>query len=644
MRSWRADSLCLRMARSRNYPMLQILCDAPGHARLANPERRGKARPTKRTIDVSTRISDALTQLAFALFENKGVIAILLGSGLSRAAEIQTGWEITVDLIRRVAQAQGIGEQSDWAEWYRQRTGQEPNYSTLLEELTGSPNERRAILNRYIEASEEDREEGRKIATAAHHAIAELVRQGYIRVIITTNFDRLIENALREIGIEPTVVASVDALSGAEPIAHSACYILKLHGDYKDTRILNTDAELSSYPPEFDRQLDRIFDEYGLIVCGWSGEWDHALRAAFLRAPNRRYPVYWVARGKLRDGAQGLVNHRRARVISATDADSFFTSLLTRVQAVEQTQRQNPLSIELLVRSAKRYLSKSEYRIQLDELFTEEADRVLKELDGPEFDPTKSFNQDDFHHRVQKYESITEPLARMVGVLGRWGENDSELPLVLSVINSLYRHSEKIGGGTIPYVNIRSYPAVLVFTAYGLGLTYSERWAALHSLFAAEISRQHKAPRRVVEELFLETWSGWEQKNCWDQIDGVTDPRRTPLSDHLLKIFTEWGTSFLGLSPDFELMFERFELLGSLAHLERNTPTEIHAELEAGQVTWVPYGRLAWHSQNRERLLAEMRRDSMKAALTKAGFAQRNPAFVTLFISNFERMIVKLTW
>jgi hypothetical protein len=29
------------------------------------------------------------------------------------------------------------------------------------------------------------------------------------------NFDRLMENALREHGVEPTVVASVDALAGA---------------------------------------------------------------------------------------------------------------------------------------------------------------------------------------------------------------------------------------------------------------------------------------------------------------------------------------------------------------------------------------------------------------------------------------------
>jgi hypothetical protein len=190
-------------------------------------------------------VNDVLTQLAFSVYENKGVFTLLLGSGLSRAAEIPTGWEITLDLIRCLATAQGVEDQSDWAAWYRKTTGEEPNYSKLLHELGSSPSERRSILHRYIEPTEEDRVKGRKTPTPAHHAIAALVGSGFLRVIITTNFDRLMENALRERGIEPTVVASVDALLGAEPITHSACYLLKLHGDYKDARILNIETELS---------------------------------------------------------------------------------------------------------------------------------------------------------------------------------------------------------------------------------------------------------------------------------------------------------------------------------------------------------------------------------------------------------------
>ena len=158
--------------------------------------------------------------------------------------------------------------------------------------------------------------EGKKTTTAAHHAIAELVRAGYIRVIITTNFDRLMENALREAGVEPTIVSSVDALSGAEPLTHSTCYLFKLHGEYKDARILNTDEELNGYPTQYDALLDRIFDEHGLILAGWSGDWDHALRAAMLRAPNRRYSTFWTTRGAPGSGAQELIAHRKARQIT----------------------------------------------------------------------------------------------------------------------------------------------------------------------------------------------------------------------------------------------------------------------------------------------------------------------------------------
>ncbi|WP_225183745.1 hypothetical protein [Bradyrhizobium sp. NBAIM03] len=41
--------------------------------------------------------NDPLTQLAFSIYESKGVFALLLGAGLSRAADIPTGWEITLD-------------------------------------------------------------------------------------------------------------------------------------------------------------------------------------------------------------------------------------------------------------------------------------------------------------------------------------------------------------------------------------------------------------------------------------------------------------------------------------------------------------------------------------------------------------------
>jgi NAD-dependent SIR2 family protein deacetylase len=202
--------------------------------------------------------TDSTTQLAFSMSDNPGVYAVLLGSGVSRSAGIPTGWEITLELIRRAGIAAGAGEQDDWHRWYVEQRDQQPNYSTLLEELASTPKERQAIIESFLKPSEDEREQGLKLPTPAHRAIADLVKTGHVRVIITTNFDRLMENALRDVGIEPTVVSSADGFAGAEPLTHTNCYILKLHGDFKDAGILNTDSELSEYPLVFDGLLDRI--------------------------------------------------------------------------------------------------------------------------------------------------------------------------------------------------------------------------------------------------------------------------------------------------------------------------------------------------------------------------------------------------
>ncbi|PJE43106.1 MAG: hypothetical protein CUR33_07335 [Pseudomonas sp.] len=588
--------------------------------------------------------NDPTTQLAFSVYENKGVFAVLLGSGLSRSAEIPTGWEITLDLVRRVATAQGIENQSDWATWYREKTGQEPNYSALLEEIASSPDERRAILHRYIEPDEQDREEGRKVPTKAHHAIAQLVRSGHVRVIVTTNFDRLMENALREQGVEPTVVSSADVLAGAEPLTHSRCYLLKLHGDYKDARILNTDQELSAYPESYDKLLDRIFDEHGLITCGWSGEWDHALRAAFLRAPNRRYPVYWAARGALGTGACELATHRSAKTIPISGADEFFQTLQQRVETLEQNQRQNPLSIELLVNSTKRYLAKPEYRIQLDELLSQETERLMAQLDANQFTPQGQWSQEEFRSRVRRYEALTEPLTRMAGVLGRWGDG-SELTTILDIIRGLYLQAEKVGNGLVVWLGLRSYPAVLIFTAYGVGLTRSQRWQTLHELLVAPWPREHHAPKRVVSTLFLDEWKG-ARNEVWKELEGL-DRRRTPLSDHLLEVMTNWRSSFAGVSAEFELVFERFEMLAAIAYLEENSEASLEQALTNtphGLFARMPVGRVGWHESSTNSLILEFQSEAATTALLRAGFAQNSRRFLELSIESFKRYVGKMSW
>jgi hypothetical protein len=594
---------------------------------------------------MSLLTSDPLTQLAFSVYENRGVYALLLGSGISRAADIPTGWEITLDLVRRIAVAQGEENHPDWAAWYQEKFGVEPDYSALIGELGLSAGERRSILHSYIEPTAEDREEGRKVPTAAHDAIASLVLSGYIKVIITTNFDRLLENALRERGVEPTIVASVDALKGAEPIAHTTCYILKLHGDYKDARILNTNEELDIYPAEYDALLDRVFDEYGMIVCGWSGEWDHALRAAVLRSPARRYSHYWMVREDPGDGAKGLIGHRQAITITASDADRFFTDLEQRVETLAKTHRQNPVGLELLVSTVKRYLAHPEHRIQLDELLTEEVDRLYKFIDDPIFAPSGPVTPELYSDRVARYEASAEALARVAGVLGRWGDG-SECNAVFDIIRALWEKTMPSRGGTVIWLNIHSYPVILVMTAYGLGLARSQRWHDLYKLFDLQIYPPNRGEtQRVVELMFLLNWRGGDN-DYWKLMEGLKE-RRTPLSDHLCGIFHGWGNSFLGIIPDYEILYEKYEILGSLVYSSCYTSellTEALSQQNNQSYRWVPVGRSGWHSNVRERILTEIQMPEFQAELIEAGFAKGDKDFLKLSIENYNRLAERFRW
>jgi hypothetical protein len=584
---------------------------------------------------------DPLTQLAFGIHESSGVYALLLGSGISRAAQIPTGWEITLDLIRRVGLAQGAGDQADWAAWYRERTGREPDYSELLAGLGATADERRAIIHGYIEPTEADRAEGRKTPTAAHRAIAELVEGGYIKVIVTTNFDRLLESALRERGIEPTVVASVDALDGAEPIVHSRCYILKLHGDYKDARILNIETELSRYPAPYDALLDRIFDEYGLIVCGWSGDWDHALRAAIERAPNRRYSMFWAARGEPGPRARDLISHRRGRAISIADADSFFSALSQRVTTLRQTQRVNPLAIDLLTATAKRFLAKPEHRIQLDDLFADETRSALAKIDAGHFPTAMGWDLAEYRARVPRYEAIVEPLAAIAGLAGRWGD-DNEAQIVLDIIATIVTQASTVRVGFSAYIHLQTYPAVIVFYAYGIGLTRAGRWTALHRLFDAKLRLGSREEECVVRTLFLGSWEGGGD-SAWHLLEGL-EKHRTPLSDHLFGLFERWAPRFAGLESDFRLLFDRFELLGSVSFFEENSKEEIKENLAAGRRMRMPCGRAAWYGPNGDKLMTELSTEPMKSALEKAGFGRGDEEFIVLALRNFNLISRQMRW
>lgn len=532
--------------------------------------------------------------LAFSLSSTPGAYALLLGSGISRAAGIPTGWEITLELVRKLASLVG-DEPTNPEEWYVTRYGKAPDYAELLDAVAKTPSERQQLLRSYWEANDDEREKKLKQPTLAHRRIADLVAMKAIKVIITTNFDRLLEAALTDIGIVPTVISTVDQIQGAMPLIHCNYCIVKVHGDYLDTRIRNTPSELALYEPELEFLLARIFDEFGLISCGWSAEWDVALRAAITKAPSRRFAFYWAARGKLGEKALALSNHRAGTVVPIQDADEFFTKLYAGVKALHEFAKPHPISKEMALANLKQYVSLSTHALQLEDLVLGEAEKARKAVAGYAFPmngPVKP-DADGFTHRLEAYEAATETLTAMAVLGGFWalpthiGTWRRALEILHEPVDSNNAYHAWIGAAY--------YPSILLFYALGLAAVSSENVELLKMIFSIETKKDQR-DSTLVEQLppacaFNEDHGPVQfLKGYQNRIVGINESLRDKLRPLFKRIHPQERT--------YERAFVKFEILVSLAFLW-------HAKRDAHGF-WTPPGLWLGHSTNREAIYLEL--------------------------------------
>lgn len=527
---------------------------------------------------------DPVLSLAISMQSNPGVYAVLLGSGVSRSAGIPTGWDVVLDLVRKVATLSGEDCEPDPAAWYQAKYGEGPDYSKLLDQLAKSPPERQQLLRSYFEPNEDEREQGLKLPTKAHRAIADLVSAGYVKVIVTTNFDRLMEQALEAAGVTPAVIHSADQVMGSLPLAHAKCTVIKVHGDYVDTRIKNTLGELSAYEPAMDHLLDRVFDEYGLIVCGWSAQWDPALRAAVERCPSRRFTTYWAARGRLTGEAKGIVALRRAVLVDVEGADPFFQDMAEKVRSLEEIARPHPLSTATAVATLKRYLLEERYRIRAHDLVMDEANRLRADLSEARFPiDVSGVTVDDVAGRMREYAALTQTLLALVSNGCYWGGQPHEA-LWTKCTEVLADHS-RLGHGVGAYMALRDFPALLLMYGGGVAAAAARKYgnvaAVLNRATGHDISFNRETPLALLLNADVVI-----PENVAQHIVAPGKKNYTPVSDYLFGILREPLRELIPRDAQYEESFDRFEYLWTLTYVDLREQLRSSQRWAIGRYLW----------------------------------------------------------
>ena len=521
---------------------------------------------------------DPLTSLAISIHASPEVYALLLGSGVSRSSGILTGWEIQNDLIRKIAMLKEEDCEPDPFAWFKKRFGRDPEYSGLLDAVAKSPSARQQLLRSYFEPDEDEREQGLKQPTDAHRAIARMVAGGNVRVVLTTNFDKLIERAIEDEGISPTVIHSADTARGALPLVHQQCCVIKLNGDYLDVRIKNTPEELADYDEEIVGLLDQVLDQFGLVVSGWSGEWDAALRAAIERCPSRRFPFVWATIGDLTESAQQLVNLRAGEIIRTTDADSLFGRLSELVAALEESRRPHPTSVEASSALVKRYLSDPRYSSRLYDLVIDETEAAYQKIAEYNDESLQQSQQErDLGRVLRHHREILEILQNLLVHGCALGKTEHE-GIWTEVVERMARVPET-EDGAVRSGGLWHYPAMVLFYTIGLIAVARQRTELLARLLSAPQGRNLYETKPL---LVAFDWIGMHR-----YVESIKE-RGTcvPLSEHLSDTLREPVRRYVPDAGQYDECFDRFEYIRALVYMDLEKKVG-----RQGRGSWAPPGR-----------------------------------------------------
>jgi O-acetyl-ADP-ribose deacetylase (regulator of RNase III) len=208
-------------------------------------------------VDVTTE-EETLHSLLVA----PGGHVTFVGAGVSKEADVPMANEICTDIRQKLEALRPTQMDDSWADDNLNWSDASRRYGTCLERY-GSAEDRvnyfRGILR------------GRR-PSFAHHAIALLMAHDRLyRTALTTNFDKLLEQAFNEQNLRECQAIRMSKEAEFWGSEQDKCYVFKLHGDYDTHNILNTRSETRAIRPFFVDLSQAILRGRGLLVLGSAG-------------------------------------------------------------------------------------------------------------------------------------------------------------------------------------------------------------------------------------------------------------------------------------------------------------------------------------------------------------------------------------
>ena len=225
-------------------------------------------------VDPAETTFRELVRLTRVLHDNREGLCVFLGAGCSLSSSNEN--LSTAGVVCRY-----LADRTPHID-YSKRPPEE-NYRDFVNSwLNLGTHDRNDVLARYIPADLEP--------SVGYMNLARLVGAGYIKAIITTNFDNLIDKALQRFGIDYSLHcgdAAATSPSGKAPVVTLA----KVHGGLYQCALAFSPDDLEQLPRTV-RQLVRRLSSRPLLVVGYSGQDRGIMRAL---SGSSEHTAFWAA-------------------------------------------------------------------------------------------------------------------------------------------------------------------------------------------------------------------------------------------------------------------------------------------------------------------------------------------------------------
>ncbi len=205
------------------------------------------------------------------------------------------------------------------------------NYTDLAKQVTKE--HQRLLTGRFITPTAPSR---------GYAYLAQLIARGYFDIILTTNWDPLLEHQLRLVLPPDRLMISTRCLENDEQISEnllklpgSVVYLLRLHGDMRTELITEADR-LLKFDASLEAEIERLFKQRGVIFVGYALE-EHRI-ARILPSIER---IWYVNPMPLQESIAETYKIDSQRCISGDDAlfDNFIQGLCYQVLHDELDER-----------------------------------------------------------------------------------------------------------------------------------------------------------------------------------------------------------------------------------------------------------------------------------------------------------------